>query len=271
MSAKTEVRIEKNFTNLSKNKTVKVRRKSRSGWDSAVRADMYKKTQLCLSCSKLHGVYNTGLSEEERLILEKTMFENPDTYSVYSNFWDKWIFKILGTEETLHLNNPKDYLTYKVLSVHPRVAKKEEDITAETELVLFDEEAEMNAKQLKFQSKQKAYERLSKMSTEEIKNAGLILTNGMGNSDIEVTRLLLNEKLEDDVEGFLAFVNSAVFEDLALAHNLYRKGILQRSSGLLFFGDTSLGKTFEDAAHYLVNPLNNEKKAEMLIKLENSK
>jgi hypothetical protein len=259
------------FKQFAKDKKVTIRRVARSGWDSAIKYNMSRKSFVTLSCSKDFGVYNTGLTEDERKALEAVMYKKPDELNPYSSFWDKWNYKFEGTEQVLNLLSPNDYLIYKVLMQHPRVAKKEDEVTKSTELVFFDTEMDFTLKEIAMKKKDTAFTKFKSMSNEQINNAYLIQSNGMSTTDTDKAKVLLYQLLEEDVDKFLDLVGSNTFEEKAIALRAYRSGIINKVSGLFFYGEVALGKTIDEVAEFLANNVNNEIKVEIFLKLENNK
>ena len=261
------------FRDFKQEKIVEISRRFKSSWKSAKdhNDSLFKNTTITLSCSIKNGVFNTGLTVEEEKVLEDLLLLKPGELSAYSKYWNNWNYKFKGRSQKLNLENPIDYMNYKVLMAHPRVAQKEEEIREETDLIVFDREGEIVIKRKSLNDKAKAFKLYEGLSEDKINNCMVIITNGMTTSNIETNKVLLMEYLENSPVKFIDMVESIIFEDLALAYKLAKRNIIQKSGGYFFYAEHNLGTTFEECANYLKNPLNNDPKTEMMIKLEASK
>src|SRR5688572_30360227 len=104
-------------------------------------------------------LYKTGLTEEEERKYEGILGLNPGTLKRNSKFWAELTVRIGGKSLKLDLDNPLDYLKYKVCLQSSKIANSitEKSKWPDAMFVIFDEEEEAKRENIKISAKRKAY------------------------------------------------------------------------------------------------------------------
>lgn len=207
--------------------------------------------------------YITGLSDEDRQKLKKMGVKEDlsDDFSKFEShpFWDspKSVIELPFKTFTLNLDNPYDYIKYKVIMAHPSVANSIEDykkglFPQASHFIVNNEE--VNKEKAKILSlKPKIYAKLPKMAASE-KLRVILLVGGMnlkGASLEEIDIMLDNliDKKTNDVYDVLTQNK----DDVAMKYNV----MLAIDRGLITKTINNAYKYFDIVLGHSVNEIMN--------------
>jgi len=116
-------------------------------------------------------LYKTGLTEAEERKYEKILGLPEGKLKRNSIFWAELSIRIGDKSLKLDLDNPLDYLKYKVCLQSTKIANSivEKSKWPEALFVIFDEEEEAKKENVKISAKRKAYAKFGTMGHEEMR------------------------------------------------------------------------------------------------------
>lgn len=220
---------------------------------------------LAVPINMKSGEMMTGLTEEEERTLEEELLLPPKTLSRYNkSFWGEYkqMIRIDKHGLILDLSKPWDYIKYKNLSVHPRVAQSEASKldSPEFEYVITSVEAEAKFKNQIHKIKKAAYTKFDKMTISDKKNLlklyGHVIDDSFSEemvdsklyTYIEEDPQLMLDKLEDPDFKMKVFISDAI-----QVHALKKSG-----SKYMINGGEIIGLSLQETIGYLSNPANQD-------------
>lgn len=210
--------------------------------------------------------YATGLTEEEKIILEDLVgrkLDNKFTGKAHE-FWNSnaGYVKLPNHTFILYLNRPYDYIKYKVLKASPYCANALEDYTngvAYEATHYIHNETDISSKEAsKVLLRKQAYDKIGALSPQSLRDIILIMseTSARGRDDnfviAEIGRLVDTRTQE--------FLDTIKLEsDFLSARALVREGIIygvlvQDSHKGITFNGEPIGLNFEQAVDYVRRP-----------------
>ena len=179
-----------------------------------------------------NGRYKNILTNDEKDYLEKALGLDSNALSVYkteNNYWDNYKIRIDKEGMKLHLNDPQDYIRYKVLlansdviapSVQERIDRPK--ATYRFELVRLGEEASMES--MKMNATMESYKEFGKIEGDVDTMRVLVeLLDGRPYSKTENAvffRARINTLIQQDAKRFLQYIKDPL---------LHTKMIIRRS------------------------------------------
>lgn len=211
-------------------------------------------------------MYMTGLTEEEARKLEEQLLLPAKTLSPYNaSYWGshKNNVKIPKEGKILNLENPIDYIAYKMCLVNTLVANGKEDPSLPfAEFLLTSEDSEAKTINKKYEVKQKAYKMFSDMSLEDMINFSKLweggknkVTNG---HTPDMIKTVVGKVVDEKPQDFITLMEDPDYNTKLLLNDLISTGNI-KMSGTRFFivGDTEpFAMHVTKAIEYLQDPLN---------------
>jgi hypothetical protein len=217
--------------------------------------------------------YATGLTEEEEKELEKKLSLQNGTLNKYSTYWRDYTIVLTDKQKTLKLENPKDYLDYKILFASKRVANSVNDLslTPKAEYVLYDAEEDAKKDNLVVKEKRKAYKKFSSLTTKEMRDVLKLMGKRAENASDTLVENTLNDIIEKDPKEFNTIIGIADFKTRVFIEDLVAINALRIRGGHYMFGDNPIGHDIETAVGYLKSPKNQDIVLSLKSKLQASK
>jgi hypothetical protein len=231
-----------------------------------------------------NGSIKNVLTNEEKEYLENITGLN---LSVYGDFWFTYYVNLYkeDTNNILNLNNPMDYISYKILEsltkedIAPSWSQRNDKQTYQFAITREDEE--IIEKKNKFDFKKEAFKLYGKIEDDKSKLLGVLklLTNKPISPDS--TLLWLQSKVEEIIDNkpssFLSVVNDKGFFTKLLINEGLEKGIILKKSNKystidgLDLCESGEIPTFDNATKYLDDPRNQEVRAILEAKISKAK
>ena len=217
--------------------------------------------------------YATGLTEGEEKELEKRLSLQNGTLNKYSTYWRDYTIVLTDKQKTLKLENPKDFLDYKILFASKRVANSVNDLslTPKAEYVLYDAEEDAKKDNLVVKEKRKAYKKFSTLVTKEMRDVLKLMGKRAENASDTLVENTLNDIIEKDPKEFNTIMGIADFKTRVFIEDLVAINALRIRGGHYMFGDNAIGHDIETAVDYLKNPKNQDIVLSLKSKLQASK
>jgi hypothetical protein len=260
---------------------VEVRPIEKDTWHGKNGAENFTRPQVISCAVNAHtGLYDTGLSEEDRKRLEKaTGFDLSDNYNPNEkhSFWSKPIseVKLEWGSNIFNIERPLDEIKVKMLKASDLVANSMQDYNeGKYPLALFvitDEQEQTVVKAAKAAIKRNAIIEASKLSTDKKIEAVYILLgqNVRGNSN-DYIDLKVDEAIDKaGPEAFLNLISREGAKNTIQAFILEAtdKGILTRTGTSYSYMDIHLGGDIEDAISFFENKKNQPLRIQIMEKL----
>lgn len=222
------------------------------------------------------GVYRNPLTNDEKRFLETYMNLQPGQLSVYGHYWDNYFVRVPKTGLTLNLNDPNDYIRYKVLLLNdgriaPNVETLERSPKHTYEFVLASDNAEVTLAKTKMQYKKDCYKWLGKNEDDFdlMKTILEILENRRvsPNSKLNFIQVQIGELIEKDAEKFIKTATNPMINTQVLINKGITSGVIAKQGNFYYLKNdknrTPLCEDGEDpdlktACRYLNNPKNQE-------------
>lgn len=222
------------------------------------------------------GIANI-LTKEEKDYLEK---ETGLELSVYKDFWREFQVSLFKDDNRLNLENPLDYISYKLLLSLPNVIAPtwKERLNKQTyEFVITSGEEELNEKKVGFDSKKDAFKLYGKIEDDKDKLLGVLklLTNKPISSDSSLKWLQtkVEEVLDTKPSLFVDIMKDSKLDTKLFLQNAEDKGIVIKSGNKyktedgLDLCENGQIATFENVINYLDNPKHQDVRNLIEIKL----
>ena len=225
------------------------------------------------------GQYATGLSEEEKTVLEKnTGYDLSPEFDPEKPhpFWSTNTARVkLGNKTTIFdTSKSLDTIKVRLLKASRFVANSmreyEEGLYPEAVFVIYDENEEVQKKATKIQQRNKARKLASKMSIDERINIIQILDGKSLRKqspdfiDVAVEDLVLNGTEEfikwAEMDKGYTYVRASILEGI-------HRNILTKEGNAVYYMGDRIGDTIDDACTYFIDPNNQRLKASILEKL----
>ena len=180
--------------------------------------------------------YKAILTEEERLVFEKTLNLEPGSMSFYkkTGFWPKFRVKLTKEGKTLNLSEPLDYLEYLVLLADRRVAPNwnAKYDSGEYKFALVDEEETIKDNVNKSDINKKAYKYLGKIedSVEDMTMVIRLASNKIVKSkDVEFLQSEVQKIIDTNIKGFVEVMEDKSFGTKAFINKALDAKALDRT------------------------------------------
>ena len=204
-------------------------------------------------------LYKTGLTEEEERKYEKILGLPEGKLKRNSIFWAELTIRIGGKGLKLDLDNPLDFLKYKVCLESSKIANSvvEKSKWQDAMFVIFDEEEEAKKENVKISAKRKAYAKFGTMSAEDLRSfCKLIGKRKPENTSNEVIENIVATFVETEPGEFLKMVDDNRFETKVLIQDLISAGIIHKQGHYYKNGDDIMGTSLDEVSDYLTDDKN---------------
>jgi hypothetical protein len=220
----------------------------------------YPKCKDTVIAALSKGGYATGLTTEEEKDLEQKLRLAEGELSRYSEYWENYSVILTDKELQLDLDNPKDFMDYKILMESKRVANSitERHMWPKAEYVIYDAEEDAVKDNLAVKAKRKAYKKFNSFSSTKMKEVLKLLGRNADNSSETLVENALSEIIESDPNKFNEITEMKDFKTRVLLQTLIDENIVRRRKGNHYYGDVQLGFDQDAAIAFLDNPENQE-------------
>lgn len=237
-----------------------------------------------------NGTLSNPLTKEEKEFFESHeagMSFNQDDLSIYKkkdNFWESYEVYLGKTDRILNLNNPKDYLDYKVLlSNKELVASSEEELNKRNTYLyyLIDEDAAVIKGSEAADKEERAWELFGELKSSRTKMLNFLKVVGLSaapnsTDDFLKKNIMDFMKSKDQknkgINKFIEILEDPLYEEKVFIQDAIRTGALDRKGSSYFMqGGDRIGVTLADAINYLKNPENQEVYMIIQQRIENAK
>lgn len=215
----------------------------------------------------------TGLTAEDETWFETKLGLKPGTLSRYNkDYWTKFRTNVPKDGLVLRLENPKDYLTYKVLLADQEVANSEAEKhdSPFANFVITSELQEAKSKAAEVSVKRKAWGVFSKMSSEDMANFLKVFgKRPASNSTNEWLEAEIGKLIESRPQIFLDIIEDDSFKMKAFIDDcIVKKALVKTGSKYALIGGDIIGYSLEETIDYLKAPENQEVYISLKSKLE---
>ena len=250
--------------------TVILKALERQSWSGFHRFPKCKDTVIA---SLGRGGYETGLSDKEEKELETTLQLKPGTLGRYSEYWRDYTVILTDKEKTLKLEQPRDYIDYKILMASNRVANSVNNLKdwPKAEYVLYDAEEDAKKDNLKIKEKRKAYKQFNSMTATEMRNVLKLMGKKAENASDTLVENTLADVVDKDPVSFNETLALPDFKLRVLINDLVNINALRIRGGHYMFGDSAIGHDLEATCLYLKDPKHQDIVLSLKSKLKASK
>lgn len=218
------------------------------------------------------GEVATGLSVAE---IEKYMptllgisASSPSFYKAVSDYFASMTVKVDTTGVSLQIGmddkgnpiNLQDYITYRFITINPKVASSKADVRVAHQFFLYDPQEETDRKYAQLQMKKNAEKEFIKLTADK-KKLELVLTildPYALRLNPQEQELRINSIKESEPERFLVICTDAHLETKAFIEKCLTAEALRRVGNIFLNGDQKLGDTMEETVLFLEDPKNSE-------------
>lgn len=231
--------------------------------DSWAGMNRFPKCKDTIAPLQRNGAYAVDLgTDEDRRDLEKKLDLKQGDLSPFSKFWRDFTVHIHDKELILDLENPMDYISYKVLMASPRVAESDKDEDRvkkpKAEYAIFNEEEKAKRENMKVTLKKKAWKIFNSSSAKQMRDILKLLGVQAHNATTEIVENKLSEIVENSPEKVIAIKEDSQFKMKVFLSDCIRVKALRRNAGAYFYGDIHLGHDEERTIVFLEDPENQE-------------
>lgn len=224
--------------------------------------------------------YKAILTEEERLVFEKTLNLEPGSMSFYkkTGFWPKFRVKLTKEGKTLNLSEPLDYLEYLVLLADRRVAPNwnAKYDSGEYKFALVDEEETIKDNVNKSDINKKAYKYLGKIedSVEDMTMVIRLASNKIVKSkDVGFLQSEVQKIIDTNIKGFVEVMEDKSFGTKAFINKALDAKALDRTvkGGYALKGGDEIGRTLSETVEFLESNKNQDIFLKLKAQIDNKK
>lgn len=230
------------------------------------------------------------LTKEERTFFESTdsglALEKGDLsiHKKEDNFWNNFIVTLDKNVMELDLNNPMDYIRWKVLLTNKDLIAPSNDTKFSKgtyKFCLSEENAIKEAEAAKVSSKKDAYMLLGKIMDSPTKMRNFLnvyFYNKPGKKSIapdvskEFLQVETEKVLEKDVKGFVETLQDKGYDTKVLIYKALTASAVSRE-GLTFktTEGVTIGESLDETVSYFLDPINNEEVLRIKARIDNTK
>lgn len=276
---------EKNLVNCLRNETVVIRhipreyRLAGNNPKHVLSDGMAESAYNMYTVPMLHnGQLQNVLTNEEKDYLEMVLGLPDNSLSVYrekDNFWKSQYVRLEKSETVLHLDNPQDYIKYKILLANknlicPDLKTLQDRPKATYQYVIISEGEEAKANMGRVNARKEAYKEYGKIEND--KDTLRLIVETMTSRPVATSTSLeklagqIDNLIENNAKMFLSIIKDPLLKTKVLIRNGVEAGVIIDRSGLLFMRDNGSplcdagDSTLSVAADYLNKPKNQELK-----------
>jgi len=238
---------------------VRIKPITKDNWSGMNR---FPKCKDVIAPTQINGTYNIGITDKERVDLEERLNLSKNELGPFSKFWKEYSVIIHNKELILDLNNPMDYISYKVLMQSPRVAQSDKledrQLKPKAEYAIYNEEEKAKRENIKVNLKKKAWKIFATASLKEQRDILKLLGVNAHTASAEIVENKLSEFVETDPAKVIEIKEQENFKMKVFLSDCIRIKALRRNAGAYFYGDIHLGHDEEMTILFLENPENQE-------------
>ena len=230
-----------------------------------------------------NGSLANVLTRSEKAFLEGEHALRGIDLSIYGEFWKERYVTLRKEDNIFDLNNPYDYISYKILlslkdSISPTWEQRNE--RASYEFVIVEEGAELKENKKKYDAKKNAFKLYGKIEDDKNQLLGILklitnrpISNG---SKLDWLQTQVEEYIDNSPSKFLDLVNDKAFHTKLLITKGVEVGVINKDSNKYITADgLSLCEadeipTFANAIKYLDGSRNQEVRALIEAKINNA-
>lgn len=216
------------------------------------------KTVFCVSLNPKTGLPKEILTKDEKAYLSFALrlTEGDKSLEPGSEFLLNRVVELKGKEKIFNLTNPSDYLDLCIVRSNENLISEEGKFKTGADFTLSCEneklEKQVNARKLKAE----AYKLVSTLSIEEKK--GILMLFGF--NTVEMTDLSVEDKfgllVEQEPKKVMDLNATPNFKGAVFIKKGIHKKVLKDHGGHIFYNETLLGTSAEEAAIFLKDPAN---------------
>ena len=229
------------------------------------------------------GMYVNVLTNSEKSYLEEVMGLEYNALSIYNktdNFWDNFYVRLTKQDNIFNLENPDDYIKYKVLLANkdliaPSLQELEDHPKATYQFVIIRENEESKASKKKLNATMQAYMEFGKIQD----NADILRTiietiegrPTSKNSKIEFLQEKIGKLIQADSRLFVRVATDPLLETKVLIKKAVENGLISNRGGMLYLksdGSPLCGDNEEPTLNIAAKYLNMPKHQELLFSLQ---
>ena len=207
-----------------------------------------------------------------------------ENFSIYGKFWDTKRVKLTKKDTILDLNNPEDYIKYKILLgwnqiIAPSFKLYKNAPSPAYQFYIEDEEEVKHIESNIVETKQKAYRLFAKVDEDKDTLAAILfLLSGKKASATKIgyLRTQVGKILDAKPEKFINLLEDPHFETKCLVASAERLGVIKKSNNSYITAEgqpiTKQGQTgsVKNVVAFLNDPLNNEVRELIVSRVENA-
>lgn len=229
-----------------------------------------------------NGSIANVLTKAEKEYLEDIMGDI--NLSTYSDFWFNRYVALKKTNNTLYLNNPSDYISYKILLSLPNLIAPSWDKRNDKmsyEFVIVEEGAELKENKKKYDAKKEAFKLYGKIEDDRSLLLGVLklLTNKplSNNPKLEWLQAQVEEKIDTEPSKFVDLIKDGSFHTKLLINEGVGLGVILKEGNKYITVDglplceADEVPTFLNAVRYLDSDKNEEVRSLIEAKINNAK
>lgn len=225
------------------------------------------------------GAFINPLTQDEQAFLENAMGLEPNALSVYlkkDNYWENINIILKKTDNYFKLDNPEDYIRYKVLLTNKNLIAGslsifENQPKVTYQYILISETEQLNNSNTKMSINMNAYRLLGSIENDIEKLKFIVEVMGKkvisDNSSLEFIQSQAHELLQKDPKLFVTIAQDKYLSTKLLIMKNVKKGFIRKNVDYYYLvsnnNPLSSGNeepTLESAAKYLNEPKNQELK-----------
>jgi hypothetical protein len=196
----------------------------------------------------------TGLSDVDRVRLERELGYAPGTLEPKSSFWDTYSIKIGNDGIAFSINGPLDELKYHFLVNHKNVAKDTGHVTKAHDFVIIDQSIEAAEENKKSELQRECYKYFEKMSSKDrtdFLNIAGISTSTMPASVVEMH---INRIIKSTPHDFKTkWIDNNFREINAIIAIAVSENIIRLKGERYMLGTETIGVGLKETIDYLMH------------------
>jgi hypothetical protein len=212
------------------------------------------------------GSIYTGLTvEDEKRLGERAGLDLRPS----SDFWKTFFIRTGARDLYLDTNDAMDELKYLFLKNHKRVKNSLLENKAGANFVLINKDEEAKVTNLHNKTIREAFSAFDKLTATDIRKVLRLYGENGDNMSAEVAEQRLFEFVEGNPERFLLkWVNNNNRETEVVLEKAISANVIRRNINVYKYGSETIGRSKEEALHFLDNPANQDIKRSILIELD---
>lgn len=240
----------------------------------------YPKATTVLTVELGKDGYKTGLTQAEEREYEKVLQlpekalakKHNDAYK--PNFWSDLEIRFQNKKIELDLEDPIDYLKYRVCLESTKVCNSELERNKwpSAEFIIIDEEDVANKQSIDIDYEVEAIEKFANTTVDE--KRGILKLYGKTRTEDtteSIIRTTLYAEMKKDPKRFLEIVNDKSMKSKIFLKELLTAGIIKQKGNYFTNGDDPIGNSTDEVVHFLNDKKNTSVVEALKSKLKSTK